>query len=90
MATMKAMAISATATLLALGKLAWDEALKTTGAWEGRPRPIFGHAATAELGRWRLVGSYHPSHRNTATGLLTAVMMDSVLGLALGGGTADG
>ena len=83
-------ALTGARTLLALGKLAWDEALKATGVWDRRPRPAFGHSATADLGRWRLLGSYHPSHRNTATGLLTAGMMDAVLRVALGGGTADG
>lgn len=66
-------------TLLALGRLAWDETLKATGAWRRRPRPAFAHGAVADLGRWTLIGSYHPSHRNTATKLLTPAMMDDVL-----------
>lgn len=70
-------------TLLALGKLAWDEALKATGAWARRPRPTFGHGAVTDLGRWTLYGSYHPSHRNTATGLLTPAMMDDVIGTVM-------
>src|SRR5215210_2985910 len=45
--------------MVALGAFAWDAALRLHGGV--RPRPKFGHAATAELpGGRTLVGSYHP------------------------------
>jgi uracil-DNA glycosylase len=44
-----------------------------------RPRPRFSHLAETEIGDGRVVlGSYHPSQRNTFTKMLTAEMFDSV------------
>jgi uracil-DNA glycosylase len=34
-----------------------------------------------QVGKYRLVGSYHPSQRNTQTGLLTPAMMDEALAM---------
>lgn len=67
--------------VVALGAFAWDAALRalaTTGAELPRPRPRFGHGAEARLGRWTLVGSFHPSQQNTFTGRLTEEMLDDV------------
>jgi len=71
--------------LVALGAFAWDGALRAAralGAELPRPRPRFGHGAEADLGRWRLVGCFHPSQQNTFTGKLTVPMIDAVFARA--------
>ena len=79
--------------MLALGSFAWDAALacaRRSGWRVPRPRPVFGHAAVAELGRPEpdaagpvtLIGSYHVSQQNTFTGRLTEPMLDAVLARA--------
>jgi len=72
--------------VLALGSFAWDSALATlpaTGAPVPKPKPRFGHGAEARVGRWTLVGSYHPSQQNTFTGVLTPAMLDAVVSRAM-------
>ena len=67
--------------LVALGSYGWDGALRAAralGEEVPRPKPRFGHGAEADLGRWTLLGCFHPSQQNTFTGKLTAPMLDAV------------
>jgi uracil-DNA glycosylase len=72
--------------VVALGSFAWDGVLRTAralGAEVPRPRPRFGHGAEeADLGRWQLLGCFHPSQQNTFTGRLTAPMIDAAFARA--------
>jgi uracil-DNA glycosylase family 4 len=71
--------------IVALGAFGWDGALRAAralGIEIPKPRPRFGHEAEAELGRWRLLGCYHPSQQNTFTGRLTVPMIDAVFARA--------
>jgi uracil-DNA glycosylase family 4 len=83
--------------IVCLGGFAWDAALRTLGALGGvggvqipRPRPRFGHGSSVRLGRFELLGCYHPSQQNTFTGRLTEEMIDTVFARAreLAGGPA--
>ena len=68
--------------ILALGRIGFEAvlaALVESGLTLSLPRPAFGHGAEHVLGRYVLVGSYHPSRQNTQTGRLTAPMLDAVL-----------
>jgi uracil-DNA glycosylase len=67
--------------LVALGSFAWDGALRTVRALGEAvpvPKPRFGHGAEASVGRWTLLGCFHPSQQNTFTGKLTEPMLDAV------------
>ncbi len=71
--------------IVALGSFGWDGVLRTAralGAEVARPRPRFGHGTEADLGRWMLLGCYHPSQQNTFTGKLTVPMIDAVFARA--------
>ena len=71
--------------VVALGQTAMDHVLRAwraTGHGVPRPRPAFGHARVHDLGAVTLVASYHPSQRNTQTGLLNEAMFDRVFRLA--------
>ena len=71
--------------VVALGGFAWTAALAAlgrAGAQVPRPRPRFGHGAEAAIGRWTLLGSFHPSQQNTFTGRLTEPMLDDVFSRA--------
>jgi uracil-DNA glycosylase len=73
--------LGAVTVIVTLGSFAWDAALRTLGALgevRPRPRPKFGHGVTAEIGRFTLLGCYHPSQQNTFTGKLTEPMIDGV------------
>jgi uracil-DNA glycosylase len=77
--------------IVCLGAWAWDgtfRALDALGA-STASRPRFGHGAEARVGRWCLVGCYHPSQQNTFTGRLTPSMLDAVLDRAVSLMTAD-
>jgi uracil-DNA glycosylase len=71
--------------LLCLGGFAWDAALRLLGAIgeqeapKRRPKARFGHGAEHSIGRYALLGCYHPSQQNTFTGRLTEQMIDAVL-----------
>ena len=68
--------------ILALGGIAFDytlRALRNLGIRLPRPKPKFAHGAEIPLGRYTLLGCYHPSQQNTFTGRLTPEMMDAVL-----------
>jgi len=72
--------------VLALGRVAFDAALRLVAARHGialRPKPAFAHGAVVELpGAPRIVASYHPSRQNTNTGVLTEEMLDRAVALA--------
>ena len=70
--------------ILALGSYAWDGVLRAASELGilAKPKPRFGHGAAAEVGRWALVGSYHPSQQNTFTGTLTEQMLDEAVARA--------
>ncbi len=68
--------------VIALGHVAFDTALARRGIEIAKPRPKFGHNCVYEIGPYSLVTSYHPSQRNTQTGLLTRPMFDRVFARA--------
>ncbi len=68
--------------IVPLGAIGWDSALRTLSALGYAmpvPKPRFAHAAEARVGRYTLLGSYHPSQQNTFTGKLTQPMLQDVL-----------
>jgi len=67
--------------ILALGSYAWDGVLRAASELGAhvKPKPRFGHGAAVQVGRWTLVGSYHPSQQNTFTGTLTEGMLDEAV-----------
>ncbi len=68
--------------IVALGAFAWDGVLRSLAALGSpvpRPRPRFGHGAETRVGRWWIVGSFHPSQQNVFTRRLTAPMFEAVL-----------
>jgi len=68
--------------VLALGAYGWDGALRALtalGMSMPKPRPRFGHGASAAIGDYTLVGSFHPSQQNTFTGKLTEGMLDEAI-----------
>ena len=68
--------------VVALGGIAWrtyHRTMAALGASLPSPRPRFGHLACVQSGLPHvLIGSYHPSQLNTATGRLTEGMLREV------------
>jgi uracil-DNA glycosylase len=67
--------------VVALGGFAWDGFLSAARELDiaiPKPKPMFGHAAEARVGRYLVIGSYHVSQQNTFTGKLTEAMLDAV------------
>ncbi len=65
--------------IVCLGAFAWDNCARELAV---RPRPKFAHGLEHEADGLTLLGSYHPSQRNTFTGLLTSAMFAEVFGRA--------
>jgi uracil-DNA glycosylase family 4 len=76
-------ALSGVRVIVALGAFGWDAAVRTITAGDvvsrARRRPKFGHGAEAVIGRYHLIGAFHPSQRNTFTGRLRPSMLEAVL-----------
>jgi len=68
--------------ILALGKIAHDSVLKALDA-KIAAHP-FKHGVSYEIGKYRLISSYHCSRYNTNTGVLTTKMFEDVVGKAKG------
>lgn len=66
--------------LVALGGFAWKGIFKALGE---KPSGTFGHGSETRVGRFKLLGSYHPSQQNTFTGKLTVKMTDSLIQKAI-------
>jgi len=67
--------------IVTLGSYAWDGALRglrQLGEETPRPKPRFAHGAEVRIGRFNLLGCYHPSQQNTFTGKLTEPMLDAI------------
>jgi uracil-DNA glycosylase family 4 len=70
--------------VVALGQVAFHSCLAAFArrGIEIKPQPKFGHNCLYKLGEYTLISSYHPSQRNTQTGLLTRPMFDRVFARA--------
>ena len=68
--------------VLALGGIAHRAVVKARGLRQADCK--FAHAADHDLGRWRMLDSYHCSRYNTNTGRLTPAMFDAVFAKARG------
>lgn len=71
--------------VVALGSIGWEgvlSAMRDNGVPVPSPKPRFGHGAEAVLGKYLLIGSYHPSPQNTNTGRLSREQLRGVFELA--------
>ena len=66
--------------ILALGKIAHDSVCDTLGA--RKATHPFKHGIAYDIGRFKLISSYHCSRYNTNTGVLTTEMFETVVGQA--------
>jgi uracil-DNA glycosylase family 4 len=66
--------------ILALGKIAHDSVCDTLGA--RKALQPFKHGAAYDIGKFKLISSYHCSRYNTNTGVLTTKMFEDVVGKA--------
>jgi uracil-DNA glycosylase len=66
--------------ILALGKIAHDSVCDALGA--RKALHPFKHGAVYDIGKFKLVGSYHCSRYNTNTGVLTRKMFEDVVAKA--------
>jgi uracil-DNA glycosylase family 4 len=66
--------------ILALGKIAHDSVCDTLGA--RKALHPFKHAVAYDIGKFKLISSYHCSRYNTNTGVLTTKMFEDVVGKA--------
>ena len=63
--------------ILALGKIAHDSVCDTLGA--RKALHPFKHGVSYEIGKFKLISSYHCSRYNTNTGVLTTPMFEKVV-----------
>ena len=68
--------------ILALGKIAHDSVCDTLGA--RKALHPFKHGVAYEIGKFKLISSYHCSRYNTNTGVLTTKMFEDVVEKAKG------
>jgi uracil-DNA glycosylase family 4 len=71
--------------IVPLGRFAFDaylSARRSLGQPIPQPRPRFVHGKVYDLANVVLIASYHPSQRNTQTGMLTHDMFDQVFSTA--------
>jgi uracil-DNA glycosylase family 4 len=66
--------------ILALGKIAHDSTCDTLGA--RKATHPFKHGVAYDIGKFKLISSYHCSRYNTNTGVLTTEMFEIVVGQA--------
>jgi len=66
--------------ILALGKIAHDSVCDTLGV--RKALHPFKHGVSYDIGKFKLISSYHCSRYNTNTGVLTTAMFEDVVGNA--------